>query len=157
MFDKTTKKPPQKAYNFPPDYERVEFVDESSGEVKLIPQWRIHGHFIKPKNPKRKKFDYAADSQWLNDAKAGRKRDLCFDALVNKFDYLAQSGECREIILYDNRPDIDYAPDFKERMVMRYINGAITVNLIKDIPEFRANIIKYYKQKIKEKKNGHSK
>lgn len=152
MYPKTTTKTAPKALNYPPDYERVEFVDESTGEVKLIPQWRIHGHFIKPRNPKKKNFDYAADSQWLNDVKAGRKRDLCFDSLVNKFDYLAQSGECREIILYDNRPDIHYAPDFKERMVIRYINGEITVNLLKDMPEFRANIIKYYKQQIQLKK-----
>ena len=152
MLPKTTEKPPQKAFDYPPDYERVEFVDETSGEVKLIPQWRIHGNFIKPRNPKRKKFDYAADSQWLNDAKNGRKRDLCFDSLVNKFDYLVQSGECREIILYDNRPDIAYAPDFKERMVMRYINGVITVNLLKTQPNFRQSIIKYYRQKIQSKK-----
>ena len=38
-------------------------------------------------------------------------------------------------------------------MVMRYINGTITVNLLKDMPEFRANIIKYYRQKLKTQKN----
>ena len=111
----------------PADYKKVEIVDKDAVLQSVAP-FSLKGKWKNPLNPKKPNLQFFSDAQYDYYRSRNVSVKTCFDAILLKYNKIKY--QCRELQIYDNRPDINY-PD-GDRCIIWWLNDEERKNVLAD-------------------------